>query len=60
MHSFTSHLEGDIAPRLEICLALATYGSVILANLSPKLTAALVGIGTMLSFITLPLLHQVL
>lgn len=32
----------------------------ILANLSPKLTAALVGIGIMLSFITLPLLHQLL
>lgn len=32
----------------------------ILANLSPKLTAALVGIGIVISFITLPLLHQLL
>ncbi|MDD5757746.1 MAG: AEC family transporter [Desulfobulbaceae bacterium] len=32
----------------------------ILANLSPRLTAALVGIGIVLSFITLPLLHQML
>jgi predicted permease len=32
----------------------------ILANLSPKLTAALVGIGIVLSFITLPFLYQML
>ncbi len=32
----------------------------ILANLSPKLTAALVGIGIILSFITLPFLYQLL
>lgn len=32
----------------------------ILANLSPALTAALVGIGIVLSFATLPLLHQLL
>ncbi|MBU0728577.1 MAG: AEC family transporter [Proteobacteria bacterium] len=32
----------------------------ILANLSPKLTAALVGIGIVLSFITLPFLYQIL
>ncbi len=32
----------------------------ILANLSPKLTAALVGIGIVLSFVTLPLLYQML
>ena len=32
----------------------------ILANLSPALTAALVGIGIVLSFATLPVLHQLL
>ena len=32
----------------------------ILANLSPVLTAALVGIGIILSFVTLPMLHQLL
>lgn len=32
----------------------------ILANLSPALTAALVGIGIVLSFVTLPLLYQLL
>lgn len=32
----------------------------ILANLSPKLTAALVGLGIILSFVTLPLLYQML
>ncbi len=32
----------------------------ILANLSPKLTAALVGIGILLSFITLPLIYNLL
>ncbi len=32
----------------------------ILANLSPKLTAALVGLGIILSFFTLPLLYQML
>ncbi|MCI5142476.1 MAG: AEC family transporter, partial [Candidatus Electrothrix sp. ATG1] len=32
----------------------------ILANLSPALTAALVGIGIMLSFATLPVLYQLL
>ena len=32
----------------------------ILANLSPALTAALVGIGIILSFITLPILYQLL
>ncbi|MCI5131016.1 MAG: AEC family transporter, partial [Candidatus Electrothrix sp. EH2] len=32
----------------------------ILANLSPALTAALVGIGIILSFATLPLLYQLL
>ena len=32
----------------------------ILANLSPQLTAALVGIGILLSFISLPLLYQLL
>ncbi len=32
----------------------------ILANLSPKLAAALVGIGIVLSFVTLPLLYQML
>ncbi len=32
----------------------------ILANLSPALTAALVGIGIILSFVTLPLLYQML
>lgn len=32
----------------------------ILANLSPKLTAALVGLGIVLSFITLPFLYQLL
>ncbi|MBU0482753.1 MAG: AEC family transporter [Proteobacteria bacterium] len=32
----------------------------ILANLSPRLTAALVGIGIILSFITLPFLYQLL
>ena len=32
----------------------------ILANLSPVLTAALVGIGIVLSFATLPILHQLL
>lgn len=32
----------------------------IMANLSPKLTAALVGLGIVLSFITLPVLYQLL
>ncbi|MBF0573920.1 MAG: AEC family transporter, partial [Desulfamplus sp.] len=32
----------------------------IIANLSPALTAALVGIGIVLSFITLPILHQII
>ncbi len=32
----------------------------ILANLSPALTAALVGIGIVFSFVTLPILHQLL
>jgi predicted permease len=32
----------------------------ILANLSPALTAALVGIGIILSFATLPMLYQML
>ncbi len=32
----------------------------ILANLSPTLTAALVGIGIVLSFVTLPMLYQLL
>lgn len=32
----------------------------ILANLSPELTAALVGIGIVLSFVTLPFLYQIL
>ncbi len=32
----------------------------ILANLSPALTAALVGIGIVLSFATLPILYQML
>lgn len=40
---------------------MVSAGAVaILANLSPKLTAALVGMGILLSFATLPLLHQLL
>jgi hypothetical protein len=31
-----------------------------MANLSPALAAALVGFGIIISFVTLPLLHQIL
>lgn len=57
-------LEGE-AVRVSIVEAgmppMVSAGALaILANLSPALTAALVGIGIVLSFATLPMLHQML
>ena len=49
-----SIFEAGMPPMVSAC-ALA-----ILANLSPALTAALVGIGIVLSFATLPVLYQLL
>lgn len=59
-----SGLEGD-AVNVSIFEAgmppMVSAGAVaIIANLSPALTAALVGIGIVLSFITLPILHQII
>lgn len=57
-------LEGDIV-RVSIFEAgmpsmISAGALAIMANLSPALAAALVGFGIILSFVTLPLLHQIL
>ena len=57
-------LEGDIV-RVSIFEAgmpsmISAGALAIMANLSPALAAALVGFGIIFSFVTLPLLHQIL
>ena len=57
-------LEGDVV-RVSIFEAgmpsmISAGALAIMANLSPALAAALVGFGIILSFVTLPLLHQIL
>jgi predicted permease len=56
-------LEGDVV-RVSIFEAgmpsmISAGALAIMANLSPALAAALVGFGIILSFVTLPLLHQI-